>query len=58
MRRVDTSAMVEGMFGQFGPLVGGCDMSQMLDGGQSADMHLDFTITGVNEPVKTPQPRA
>jgi hypothetical protein len=27
-------------------------------GGQSADMHLDFTITGVNEPVKIPQPRA
>ena len=84
---LDTSAMVEGMLGQFGPLVGGGDMSQMLDGlgdtrvvlyisershlplhtlvdmtieagGQSADMHLDFTITGVNEPVKIPQPRA
>ena len=27
-------------------------------GGQSADMHLDFTITGVNEPGKIPQPRA
>ena len=84
---LDTSAMVEGMLGQFGPLVGGGDMSQMLDGlgdtrvvlyvsershlplhtlvdmtieagGQSAVMHLDFTITGVNEPVKIPQPRA
>ncbi|MGH3043149.1 MAG: LolA family protein [Gaiellaceae bacterium] len=83
---LDTSAMVEGMLGQFGPLMGGGDMSQVLDGlgdtrvvlyisershlplhtlvdmtieagGQSADMHLDFTITGVNEPVKIPQPR-
>jgi hypothetical protein len=84
---LDTSAMVEGMLGQFGPLLGGGDMSQVLDGlgdtrvvlyvsernylplhtlvdmtieagGQSADMHLDFTITGVNQPVKIPQPRA
>ena len=84
---LDTSAMVEGMLGQFGPLMGGGDMSQVLDGlgdtrvvlyisessrlplhtlvdmtieagGQSADMHLDFTIAGVNEPVKIPQPRA
>lgn len=83
---LDTSAMVEGMLGQFGPLVGGGDMSEVLDGlgdtrvvlyvsersnlplhtlvdmtieagGQSADMHLDFTITGVNEPVKIPEPR-
>ena len=83
---LDTSAMVEGMLGQFGPLMGGGDMSQVLDGlgdtrvvlyvsershlplhtlvdmtieagGQSADMHLDFTIAGVNEPVKIPQPR-
>jgi hypothetical protein len=84
---LDTSAMVEGMLGQFGPLLGGGDMSQVLDGlgdtrvviyvsessqlplhtlvdmtieagGQSADMHLDFTIAGVNQPVKIPQPRA
>jgi hypothetical protein len=84
---LDTSAMVQGMLGQFGPLLGGGDMSQVLDGlgdtrvvlyvsertyvplhtlvdmtieagGQSADMHLDFTITGVNEPVKIPQPGA
>jgi hypothetical protein len=74
---LDTRAMVEGMLGQFGPLVGGGDVSQMLyvsershlplhtlvdmtieAGGQSADMHLDFTITGVNEPVKIPRPRA
>ena len=83
---LDTNAMVEGMLGQFGPLMGGGDMSQVLDGlgdtrvvlyvsershlplhtlvdmtieagGQSADMHLDFTIAGVNEPVKIPQPR-
>jgi hypothetical protein len=83
---LDTSAMVEGMLGQFGPLLGGGDMSQVLDGlgdtrvvlyvsersrlplhtlvdmtieagGQSADMHLDFSITGVNEPVKIPRPR-
>jgi hypothetical protein len=83
---LDTSAMVEGMLGQLGPLLGGGDMSQVLDGlgdtrvviyvsershlplhtlvdmsieagGQSADMHLDFSITGVNQPVKIPQPR-
>jgi hypothetical protein len=84
---LDTSAMVQGMLGQFGPLLGGGDMSQVLDGlgdtrvviyvsertrlplhtlvdmtieagGQTADMHLDFTITGVDQPVKIPQPRA
>ena len=29
---LDTSAMVEGMLGQFGPLVGGGDISEVLDG--------------------------
>jgi hypothetical protein len=83
---LDTSAMVEGMLGQFGPLMGGGDVSQVLDGlgdtrvvlyvseqshlplhtlvdmtieagGQEAEMHLDFAITDVNQPVKIPQPR-